>query len=260
MAGDSGAGTALSSHNARSQRDDNNKLRVGRRGGSKSLRHSTPRTSSVSSRRSSGPDMSEQRARLARLEKEAVSKPSSKPASKPASEAKGGSEPAVPFRVKFVNHQNEATMRDVLRTDKFEEIVPSVAEKLRMPPKATYLLIYKDTDDEEIGVGCTDNMQEMLALFEPGSRIQLRIVPYNIINHGALETISGFWGYASTPNVFMSEAGDAPGDSDSSSDSDAGSKGSNGSDDGDEDGDIAHINLDDIIAESAKKEKIKQEM
>ncbi|KAJ2796389.1 hypothetical protein H4R21_004736, partial [Coemansia helicoidea] len=223
MGADSNAGAALaggsSSHDGRSQRDENNRLRVGKRGGSKSLRHSTPRTSAVSSRRSSGPDMAVQRERLARLEKEAESKP--------ASEAAAKTEPALKYRVKFVNHLGEATLCDISQEDTFAEIVPSIAEKLRMPPKASYLLIYKDTDDEEIGVGCTGNLQEMLALFEPGSRIQLRIVPYHIINHSALDTISSLWGYSSTPNIFMSEPELAP----SGGKDDGGNASDKGSDD-----------------------------
>ncbi|KAJ1726511.1 hypothetical protein LPJ61_005135, partial [Coemansia biformis] len=230
MAGASGSGSerlppppsmARSVSTSHGQRDEHNKLRVGRHGGSKSLRHSTPRSSAVGSRRGSIPSMSDLEDKLARLKEEA----------KP--------DPVQPFRIKFVNHQDEAIMADIYPHEEFEDVIQRVTAKLHMPRKATYVLIYKDTDDEEIGVGCTDNMCEMFAIFEPGSRLQLRIVPFNIINDGALRSIAHIWDYGSTPNVFLSDADD---------------------DDGSSDGEasIANIDLQDMVSEAAKDKK--QEM
>ncbi|PIA15552.1 hypothetical protein COEREDRAFT_81886 [Coemansia reversa NRRL 1564] len=121
-------------------------------------------------------------------------------------------QPVVPFRIKFVNNKEEATMADIYPYEEFNDIVQRITAKLRMTRHAEYVLMYKDNDDEEIGVACSDNLREMFAIFEPGSRLQLRIVPFNINNSGALDSIGKIWEYSHTPNVFVSEAGD---DSDS---------------------------------------------
>ncbi|KAJ1728178.1 hypothetical protein LPJ72_005591 [Coemansia sp. Benny D160-2] len=117
---------------------------------------------------------------------------------------------STPFRVKFVNSKGEATMADVYPNEDFKDIVQQVTEKLRMSRRSDYVLMYRDTDDEEIGVACTDNLREMFSLFEPGSRLQLRIVPFNIINSGALDTIANIWEYSQTPNIFISSGAATP--------------------------------------------------
>ncbi|KAJ2083743.1 hypothetical protein H4R24_000606 [Coemansia sp. RSA 988] len=123
--------------------------------------------------------------------------------------------PMMPFRIKFVNNKEEATMADIYPYEEFNDIIQRITAKLRMSRHAEYLLMYKDNDDEEIGVACSDNLREMFAIFEPGSRLQLRIVPFNIINSGALDSIGKIWEYSHTPNVFISEPEDAS-DSDAS--------------------------------------------
>ncbi|KAJ2559938.1 hypothetical protein EV175_000051 [Coemansia sp. RSA 1933] len=117
----------------------------------------------------------------------------------------------IPFRVKFVNTKGNAIFDDVYPDMDFRDLIQQVTEKLRMSQHPSYVLMYKDTDDEEIGVACTDNMREMFSLFEPGSRLQLRIVPFTIINTGALDSIANIWNYSQTPNVFISRDG-TPGD------------------------------------------------
>ncbi|KAJ2236239.1 hypothetical protein GGH97_005585, partial [Coemansia sp. RSA 475] len=116
-----------------------------------------------------------------------------------------GQERAIPFRVKFVNTKGEATMADVYPHEEYNDVIQRITAKLRMTRHADYVLLYKDTDDEEIGVACSDNLREMFAIFEPGSRLQLRIVPFKINNSGALDSIAKIWEYGHTPNVFVSE-------------------------------------------------------
>ncbi|KAJ1796325.1 hypothetical protein LPJ59_003818 [Coemansia sp. RSA 2399] len=113
----------------------------------------------------------------------------------------------IPFRVKFVNTSGGAIFDDVYPDTEFEDIVKQVTEKLRMDKRGTYVFMYKDTDDEEIGVACTDNLREMFSLFPPGSRLQLRIAPFDFNNSGALGTIAGIWAYGQTPNIFVSGDG-----------------------------------------------------
>ncbi|KAJ1992352.1 hypothetical protein GGI25_002879 [Coemansia spiralis] len=171
-----------------------NKLGLGK-GGNKARRGSTPRTSLIPVNGTQSPaksigshDMEQLNDRLQRLKADGATDPIS-----------------VPFRVKFVNSKGEATMADVYPTEEFKDIVQKVTEKLRMSRRSDYVLMYKDTDDEEIGVACTDNLREMFSIFEPGSRLQLRIVPFNIINSGALDSIAKIWEYGQTPNVFISD-------------------------------------------------------
>ncbi|KAJ1780511.1 hypothetical protein GGF47_000062 [Coemansia sp. RSA 2524] len=184
----------------RGLRDMAGRLRLGR-GGNKAKRGSTPRnsmtgdpmrssrsSSSVSSRSVSdaGTSLANLSDRLRRLQED-------------------GQERAIPFRVKFVNTKGEATMADVYPHEEYNDVIQRITAKLRMTRHADYVLLYKDTDDEEIGVACSDNLREMFAIFEPGSRLQLRIVPFKINNSGALDSIAKIWEYGHTPNVFVSE-------------------------------------------------------
>ncbi|KAJ2743347.1 hypothetical protein GGI20_003808 [Coemansia sp. BCRC 34301] len=169
------------------------KLRLGK-GGNKVRRGTTPRTSGISerqhlSRRTSsvsshqGEDISSLSLRLRRLNEAGLE--------------------SIPFRIKFVNHKNEATMADVYPTEEYKDVIRKIVEKLRMPHQSNYVLLYMDTDAEEIGVACTDNLREMFSIFEPGSRLQLRIVQLNINNAGALDSIPSIWDNGHTPNVFL---------------------------------------------------------
>ncbi|KAJ2137351.1 hypothetical protein IW136_003540, partial [Coemansia sp. RSA 678] len=184
----------------RGLRDMAGRLRLGK-GGNKAKRGSTPRnsitgdpmrssrsSSSVSSRSVSdaGTSLANLSDRLRRLQED-------------------GQERAIPFRVKFVNTKGEATMADVYPHEEYNDVIQRITAKLRMTRHADYVLLYKDTDDEEIGVACSDNLREMFAIFEPGSRLQLRIVPFKINNSGALDSIAKIWEYGHTPNVFVSE-------------------------------------------------------
>ncbi|KAJ2395012.1 hypothetical protein GGI05_001784, partial [Coemansia sp. RSA 2603] len=58
----------------------------------------------------------------------------------------------LPFRVKFVNIKGEATMADVYPTEEFNDIIQKVTAKLRMSRHSDYVLMFTDTDNEEIGV------------------------------------------------------------------------------------------------------------
>ncbi|KAJ2326942.1 hypothetical protein GGI00_004599, partial [Coemansia sp. RSA 2681] len=170
------------------------KLRLGK-GGNKARRGTTPRTSAIAegihrSRSSSsgvsshhGEDIESLSMRLRRLNEAGVE--------------------TIPFRIKFVNNKNEATMADVYPSEEYKDVIRKIVEKLRMPHMSNYVLLYKDTDDEEIGVACTDNLREMFSIFEPGSRLQLRIVQLNINNSGALDSIPSIWDNGHTPNVFL---------------------------------------------------------
>ncbi|KAJ1893079.1 hypothetical protein LPJ66_005967, partial [Kickxella alabastrina] len=122
-------------------------------------------------------------------------------------------EGVAPFRVKFENNKGEATMSDVYPEEEFNEVLQKVTAKLRMSRHSDYIIMYKDTDDEDIAVACTDHLREMFGLFEPGCRLQLKIVPFNINNSGALDSIAKIWEYGLTPNVFVDEV-----ESDDSSD------------------------------------------
>ncbi|KAJ2370696.1 hypothetical protein H4S01_000187 [Coemansia sp. RSA 2610] len=182
---------------SRGIRDLAGRLRLGK-GGQKAKRGSTPRnslpgdralsrgSSSVSSRSVSDASLGNLSDRLRRLHED-------------------GPERLIPFRIKFVNSMGDATMADVYPYEDYREIIQRIAPKLRMDPKIEYVLLYKDTDDEEIGVACTDNLREMFAIFEPGSRLQLRIAPFQINNSGALDSIAKIWDISQTPNVFISE-------------------------------------------------------
>ncbi|KAJ2614826.1 hypothetical protein H4S08_001528 [Coemansia sp. RSA 1365] len=225
----------ISFHNtvSRGLRDLTGRLRMGK-GGQKAKRNSTPRgslngtgardnissqnTSGSSSRGNSdvGNSLESLNVRLRKLQEETE-------------------QPVVPFRIKFVNNKEEATMADIYPYEEFNDIVQRITAKLRMTRHAEYVLMYKDNDDEEIGVACSDNLREMFAIFEPGSRLQLRIVPFNINNSGALDSIGKIWDYSHTPNVFVSEAGD----------------------DSDSDDSNQNVNLSDIKLETSQK---KQEM
>ncbi|KAJ2805702.1 hypothetical protein H4R20_001977 [Coemansia guatemalensis] len=198
---------------SRGLRDFAGRLRMGK-GGQKAKRNSTPRgslngtrargnsssksTSGSSSRGNSdvGASLESLNARLRKLQEETE-------------------QPAIPFRIKFVNNKEEATMADIYPYEEFNDIIQRITAKLRMTRHAEYVLMYKDNDDEEIGVACSDNLREMFAIFEPGSRLQLRIVPFNINNSGALDSIGKIWEYSHTPNVFISDPEDAS-DSDAS--------------------------------------------
>ncbi|KAJ2909216.1 hypothetical protein GGI21_002103, partial [Coemansia aciculifera] len=172
------------------------KLRLGK-GGNKARRGSTPRTSAMTevphlsrstsslSSHSGGDEISSLSQRLRKL-----------------NEAGAGAE-SIPFRIKFVNNKNEATMADVYPSEEYKDVIRKIVEKLRMPHQSNYVLLYYDTDDEEIGVACTDNLREMFSIFEPGSRLQLRIVQLNVNNSGALDSIPSIWDNGHTPNVFL---------------------------------------------------------
>ncbi|KAJ2814895.1 hypothetical protein FBU31_007124, partial [Coemansia sp. 'formosensis'] len=178
------------------------KLRLGK-GGNKARRGSTPRTSAIaeathlaqahsistSSHASHGGSLESLSVRLRNL-KEA-----------------GELAEQPPFRIKFVNQKNEATMADVYPTEEFKDIIRKIVEKLRMPHHSNYVLMYTDTDEEEIGVACTDNLREMFSIFEPGSKLQLRIVHFTINNSGALDSIPSIWDNGHTPNVFLHDDG-----------------------------------------------------
>ncbi|KAJ2454335.1 hypothetical protein EV183_001581 [Coemansia sp. RSA 2336] len=197
----------------RGLRDIAGRLRLGKRG-NKAKRGSTPRTSiiddpvksphissSASSRSVSnaGTSLANLSDRLRRLQEE-------------------GQESNQPFRIKFVNNRGDATMADVYPYEEFNDIIHRITAKLRMTRHADYVLLYKDTDDEEIGVACTDNLREMFSIFEPGSRLQLRIVPFKINNSGALDSIAKIWEYSHTPNVFLSQEEEMSGSETSSQD------------------------------------------
>ncbi|KAJ2696231.1 hypothetical protein H4218_004740 [Coemansia sp. IMI 209128] len=170
------------------------KLRLGK-GGHKAKRGSTPRTSAIeamhlasnpaSSHGSHGGSLESLSLRLRKL-REA-----------------GDLAEQPPFRIKFVNHKNEATMADIYPTEEYKDIIRKVVEKLRMPHIPNYVLMYTDTDAEEIGVACTDNLREMFSIFEPGSKLQLKIVQQTINNSGALDSIPSIWDNGHTPNVFL---------------------------------------------------------
>ncbi|KAJ2854165.1 hypothetical protein J3B02_002806 [Coemansia erecta] len=207
----SNAGTTGS----RAIRDElTNKLRLGK-GGQKSRRGSTPRTSLLTE------------SNLAKFNK--VSSPSSTSSSSGSVQKqtmtgdaktdaatleslnerlrrlKEDGKLTHPFRVKFVNNKGEATMADVYPMEEYNDVIQKITAKLRMSRHSDYVLMYRDTDDEEIGVACTDNLREMFQLFEPGSRLQLKIVPFNIINSGALDSIAKIWDYSHTPNIFLED-------------------------------------------------------
>ncbi|KAJ2045470.1 hypothetical protein H4S04_005626 [Coemansia sp. S16] len=173
-----------------------NKLRLGK-GGNKSRRGSSTRTSAIveathmasgSSHGSHGGSLESLSVRLRNL-REA-----------------GDLAEQPPFRIKFVNHKNDATMADVYPTEEYKDVIRKIVEKLRMPHQSNYVLMYKDTDDEEIGVACTDNLREMFNIFEPGSKLQLRIVQQTINNSGALDSIPSIWDNGHTPNVFLHDS------------------------------------------------------
>ncbi|KAJ2062703.1 hypothetical protein GGI17_002210 [Coemansia sp. S146] len=180
------------------------KLRLGK-GGNKARRGSTPRTSAIaeathlahassistSSQGSHGGSLESLSIRLRKL-REA-----------------GDLAEQPPFRIKFVNHKNDATMADVYPTEEYKDVIRKIVEKLRMPHLSNYVLMYKDTDNEEIGVACTDNLREMFSIFEPGSKLQLRIVQQTINNSGALDSIPSIWDNGHTPNVFLHDDGDS---------------------------------------------------
>ncbi|KAJ1996967.1 hypothetical protein GGI04_005576, partial [Coemansia thaxteri] len=177
------------------------KLRLGK-GGNKSRRGSATRTSAIheASHLAQARSVSSSSSGLSQGELESLSMRLRR-----LKEAGGISEQQQPFRIKFVNNRNEATMADVYPSEDFKDIIQKVVEKLRMPNLSNYVLLYKDTDDEEIGVACTDNLREMFAIFEPGSKLQLRIVQLNINNSGALDSIPNIWDNGHTPNVFLGE-------------------------------------------------------
>ncbi|KAJ2756203.1 hypothetical protein GGI19_001039 [Coemansia pectinata] len=180
------------------------KLRLGK-GGNKARRGSTPRTSAIaeathlahassistSSQGSHGGSLESLSIRLRKL-REA-----------------GDLAEQPPFRIKFVNHKNDATMADVYPTEEYKDVIRKIVEKLRMPHLSNYVLMYKDTDNEEIGVACTDNLREMFSIFEPGSKLQLRIVQQTINNSGALDSIPSIWDNGHTPNIFLHDDGDS---------------------------------------------------
>ncbi|KAJ1868875.1 hypothetical protein H4R99_000293 [Coemansia sp. RSA 1722] len=201
---------------SRAMRDElTNKLRLGQ-GGQKSRRGSTPRTSLLTE------------ANLAKFNK------LNSPTSSSSSSANSGGKHMMtgnakddaatleslnerlrrlkedgkltqPFRVKFINNKGEATMADVYPTEEYNDVIQKITAKLRMSRHSEYVLMYTDTDKDEIGVACTDNLREMFRLFEPGSRLQLKIVPFNIINSGALDSIAKIWDYSHTPNIFLED-------------------------------------------------------
>ncbi|KAJ1812260.1 hypothetical protein LPJ56_005562, partial [Coemansia sp. RSA 2599] len=209
----SNAGTTAS----RAMRDElTSKLRLGK-GGQKSRRGSTPRTSLLTEanlakfNKMNSPSAASSSSSSGSGKKQAMTGDAKTDAATLESlnerlrRLKEDGKLTQPFRVKFVNNKGEATMADVYPTEEYNDVIQKITAKLRMSRHSDYVLMYKDTDDEEIGVACTDNLREMFQLFEPGSRLQLKIVPFNIINSGALDSIAKIWDYSHTPNIFLED-------------------------------------------------------
>ncbi|KAJ1960368.1 hypothetical protein GGI12_003836, partial [Dipsacomyces acuminosporus] len=169
----------------RGLREKLGKVNLSLRGGNKSKRHSTPRNltsaeipKAMAASSSSSSSSSAAAAADNAKDRDAQGTSTSSKRSMNVRDSAASGENS-PFRIKFVNKAGDATMVDVYPNEEFEDLIHRVTEKLRMPKHGPYVLMYTDHDSEEIGVACTDNLHEMFNLFEPGSKYQLKIVPFN---------------------------------------------------------------------------------